>query len=442
MSASAPPCTKLPTLRVVVIHEDDDAGEQAGTILRVVETMFREVANLCMKRWSFHHLERLDVRAMAGRHGKDATILMVCSSSENSLPESVCTWMQRTYQAPHCRKPLIIRHQHGSVAKEDFAHRLASAWRVPLVRDFSLDSPSCWESLRDFVEQRLSSMRQEIVGETPDPGEKNRSPSAGSHADEPVLTDPAIRDRAYQLWLSAGRPVGRTTEFWLEAEREIQAARNASDPTRDTIKVSPSTQTHEDPHAHSGLRRQPAPEFMLRIPHHLHARQADALLQHLARIPQELLTKNFRSRRDQASPPARQTPAGMTQGRRTLSAPADLPPHTPLTPMIIRLDWFGCEPTAAKEQHIHQTLETLQGIKPISRASVRVEEQANDSPAYHLTLMLAVPGPDVLAHGVGHTFDEALKKLKAAALKALENRARKSRQLNGAVRGVKASHRG
>jgi tartrate dehydratase alpha subunit/fumarate hydratase class I-like protein len=56
--------------------------------------------------------------------------------------------------------------------------------------------------------------------------------------------------------------------------------------------------------------------------------------------------------------------------------------------------------------------------------------------------MLAVPGPDVLAHGVGHTFDEALKKLKAAALKALENRARKSRQLNGAVRGVKASHRG
>lgn len=110
--------------------------------------------------------------------------------------------------------------------------------------------------------------------------------------------------------------------------------------------------------------------------------------------------------------------------------------------MIIRLDWFGCEPTAAREQSIHKTLETLQSIKPISRASVRVEEQAKDSPSYHLTLMLTMPGPDVLAHGAGHTFDEALRKLEAATVKTLETRVHKARQLNGAVRGVKALHRG
>ena len=110
--------------------------------------------------------------------------------------------------------------------------------------------------------------------------------------------------------------------------------------------------------------------------------------------------------------------------------------------MIIRLDWFGCEPTALREQLIHNTLETLQGIKPISRASLRVEEQPKESPSFHLTLMLTMPGPDVLAHGAGHTFDEALRKLEAAASKTLEGRAQKARQKNGAVRGVKALHRG
>ncbi len=110
--------------------------------------------------------------------------------------------------------------------------------------------------------------------------------------------------------------------------------------------------------------------------------------------------------------------------------------------MIIRLDWFGCEPTSAKEQRIHKALETLQSIKPISRASVRVEELAKQSPAYHLTLMLTMPGPDVLAHGVGHTFDEALSKLENSAIKTLESRVHKALKFNGAVRRARAMHLG
>jgi hypothetical protein len=110
--------------------------------------------------------------------------------------------------------------------------------------------------------------------------------------------------------------------------------------------------------------------------------------------------------------------------------------------MIIRLDWFGCEPTFIKEQCIHRTLETLQAIKPISRASVRVEEQVQASPSFHLTLMLTMPGPDVLTHGTGFTFDEALRKLEAAAVKVLEGRAQKALRHNekGAFRGLKALH--
>jgi Protein of unknown function (DUF2934) len=32
-----------------------------------------------------------------------------------------------------------------------------------------------------------------------------------------------LRNRAYQIWESMGRPYGRDLEHWLEAERELEA---------------------------------------------------------------------------------------------------------------------------------------------------------------------------------------------------------------------------
>lgn len=34
-----------------------------------------------------------------------------------------------------------------------------------------------------------------------------------------------VRARAYELWEQAGRPANRDLEFWLEAERQIEAER-------------------------------------------------------------------------------------------------------------------------------------------------------------------------------------------------------------------------
>jgi hypothetical protein len=110
--------------------------------------------------------------------------------------------------------------------------------------------------------------------------------------------------------------------------------------------------------------------------------------------------------------------------------------------MIIKLDWFGCQPRAPWETQIHQTLHALSLIKPISRASVRIEEHDEGGMPFHLTLMLTMPGPDVLSHGTGHTFEEALLKLSRAAKKTLTERVLKSRQPTDAAMGVKATHRG
>jgi len=38
-----------------------------------------------------------------------------------------------------------------------------------------------------------------------------------------------VRDRAYQLWQHAGRPEGKSEEFWLQAEAEISAEERGLD---------------------------------------------------------------------------------------------------------------------------------------------------------------------------------------------------------------------
>jgi hypothetical protein len=110
--------------------------------------------------------------------------------------------------------------------------------------------------------------------------------------------------------------------------------------------------------------------------------------------------------------------------------------------MIIQLDWFGCEPRSKWESLIHQALEQFATLKTISRAHVRVEQLTEHTPPYHLSVMLSIPGPDVLARSAGHTFDEALLKLTASVRKTLGMRLMKARQLDVAPRGVKAVHRG
>jgi hypothetical protein len=110
--------------------------------------------------------------------------------------------------------------------------------------------------------------------------------------------------------------------------------------------------------------------------------------------------------------------------------------------MIIKLDWFSCNPTPKWEALIHQMLEEMATLKQISLASVRVEEMAESSKRYHLTTILRMPGPDVLAHGDGHTVEEALTKMADKIRHTLQVRAANSRKQDGAARGVKATHRG
>lgn len=64
---------------------------------------------------------------------------------------------------------------------------------------------------------------------------------------------------AYQLWENAGRPVGRDLEFWLAAEAQVQATKQAA-VTSDFAPASPATpakeQTFKSPRtARGGIKK-------------------------------------------------------------------------------------------------------------------------------------------------------------------------------------------
>jgi len=102
--------------------------------------------------------------------------------------------------------------------------------------------------------------------------------------------------------------------------------------------------------------------------------------------------------------------------------------------MIIKLDWFNCKAVPEWEAQIHYMLEKASAAKQISVASVRVEEVSGSEQQYHLTTMLRMPGPDVIAHGDGPTFDEAMQKMSVKILHHLQTQAANANELKTTIK--------
>ena len=48
--------------------------------------------------------------------------------------------------------------------------------------------------------------------------------------------DEKVRERAYTLWEQAGRPEGRSLQFWFEAIRELEGAAAAGLPSQQAVE--------------------------------------------------------------------------------------------------------------------------------------------------------------------------------------------------------------
>lgn len=287
-----------PVLTAVILHEEAEVCQHAKTVTHVITTWLDEPTNLVVKHWSFHQLDRLDVRAMASHQAEDATMLIVCSGHGGDLPESVTTWMARTYQTPHALKPVIIHLGSNRDKSMTFTQKLAAQWHVPLITDFSFGETLCWDQLRSFVEQRLSLLAQATEEEVAmgDNSSSDTRPKGHSSALSPK--EQAIRDLAYRLWVAAGRPEGSSSKFWHQAEDQLSS--------HQSMVASPSlsqrNHNYENHSSTAALVGHPVLELLLKLPGNFFAGKTHALLQHLARLPQKRLTRHFGIRDMRMSP--------------------------------------------------------------------------------------------------------------------------------------------
>tara|TARA_R110002020_G_scaffold160856_4_gene345430 strand:+ start:392 stop:589 length:198 start_codon:yes stop_codon:yes gene_type:complete len=58
-----------------------------------------------------------------------------------------------------------------------------------------------------------------------------------------ILSDDAIRDRAYALWVEAGSPEGNDLYFWHLAEQQLTAEAESEPAQDDTTSHGPDTAT-------------------------------------------------------------------------------------------------------------------------------------------------------------------------------------------------------
>ena len=110
--------------------------------------------------------------------------------------------------------------------------------------------------------------------------------------------------------------------------------------------------------------------------------------------------------------------------------------------MITHIQYFGCDARPDWDEKLEALFFEARQHLPVSDASARVEEPQNAAYRYRITLDLKLPGPDILVHADGYTFNEALIGVSAAIRQKLKARATKATRNTAATRGVKAAHRG
>lgn len=79
--------------------------------------------------------------------------------------------------------------------------------------------------------------------------------------------------------------------------------------------------------------------------------------------------------------------------------------------MEIQHQLRGLNPRTVTDRPLDQQLERLNQLLPISSASVMLEHQHNATPAFCVSVDLAVPGPDIHAAARGHTLEAAMLKV-------------------------------
>lgn len=93
--------------------------------------------------------------------------------------------------------------------------------------------------------------------------------------------------------------------------------------------------------------------------------------------------------------------------------------------MKLTLKHLHHEPSASLRQLVERQLEKLATSMQIDEARVVVENRADASPPFHMSVHLVTPGPDIFVKARDHTLRAALQKLIADLETEVARRQRK-----------------
>lgn len=215
--------------RIPVVAVHDGAGSAARVQLarEQMQRLLGGNQRVQFYSWAFHHLEALDVRAMAG-HVAEVSPLILLASTDCRPPEHVERWLDHSLVEQEDGRALLVALDDSAGPLCAFTSRLAARWSTRHVCATQLDADPQREFVLSAIEKRLQRPEAVESESADDFAEKPAAcPNTAPALSKPpvLITAPHLREeirmRAYHLWLHAGRPHGQELDFWLRAEREF-----------------------------------------------------------------------------------------------------------------------------------------------------------------------------------------------------------------------------
>lgn len=212
---------------VVTVHDGAGSAARVQEAREQLQRLLGSNQRVHFYSWAFHHLEALDVRAMAG-HVAEAAPLILLASADSCPPEHVERWLDQSLVEQEEDRALLVALEDRAGPLCSFTGRLASRWSTRHVCATQLDADPQREWVLEALEKRLnrpSNVESESADDFAEKPAACPNPVPALSKTPVLITAPHLREeirmRAYHLWLHAGRPHGQELDFWLRAEREF-----------------------------------------------------------------------------------------------------------------------------------------------------------------------------------------------------------------------------
>jgi Protein of unknown function (DUF2934) len=227
-----------PSRSIVAIYDGHVYESRVNELFGWLHHSFKADLKLSFNSWAFGKLEVLDSRAMSVRTASAADVIIIAANDQCPLPDQMKRWLETVMREQRAARALLVglddnagSSQKGSDSLCGFIQQEALRWRTDFICCHDFNETTQRQCLFAFIKDQMKSLEQADVSKTPSMDGSNEA-APNLLATQSIIRDvqssmslpeiQEVRELAYDLWLQAGLPPGRETEFWLSAEQQIK----------------------------------------------------------------------------------------------------------------------------------------------------------------------------------------------------------------------------